>query len=488
MHYISKKRRVILALLILSISFVLTKESIPQTVQAAGSNWQDLGRQVLAPNDGWASAEGGTTGGSKAASDHIFTVTNRKQLLQALGSNGTSTGNGETSSTGSPSKPKGDTTPKIIFIKGVINGNEDANGKILTCADYATNGYSFDTYLKTYDPAVWGRTKVASGPVDQARDASSRKQASTVQIYIPSNTTIIGDQTGARVVGANFVLQGSENVIIRNIQFENAIDCFPQWDPTDLNPITGIVGAWNSNYDNISIFGGSKHIWIDHNSFTDAGKLDSQEPKYFGMIYEQHDGELDITKASDLITVSWNRFSEHDKTILIGSSDKSTSDDGKLRVTLHHNDFEHISERAPRVRYGQVHAYNDYNNEAANPTLEYALGVGVSSKIYAQSNYYILPTSFSAGNIIAGVFKGKTIHTTDDLVNNKPVDLLAAYNAAHSSAPLSADVGWTPTFHTQIDPARCVPILVPHNAGVSSSLTVLQISQAKISPTTCAAK
>lgn len=470
MHYISKKRRVIFALLILSISFVLTIESLPQTAQAAGSNWQDLGRQVLPPNDGWAAAAGGTAGGANATAAHIYTVTNHKELVQALG---------------------GSTTPKIIFIKGVIQGNEDDTGKLLTCADYATNGYSLTNYLKTYNPAVWGN-KTVTGSLEQARKASEKVQASHVRITIPSNTTIIGDQSGAQVIGANFMIQGVSNVIIRNITFENANDCFPQWSPTDLNPLTGALGAWNSEFDNISILGGSKHVWIDHNTFTDVGKLDSQEPIYFAREYQQHDGELDITKGADLVTVSWNQFSDHDKTMLIGSGDTVTSDAGKLRITLHHNEFTNILERAPRVRYGQVHLYNNYNNEITDrsftPSLgAYALGVGISSKIFAQNNYYLLPTGVTAATVIA-VFKGTTIHSEGDLVNNKPVNLLTAYNTAHPTTHLSANVDWTPTFHTQIDPVRCVPILVPHNAGVSNSITVLQISQATISPTTCTAK
>src|SRR5579883_1810847 len=52
---------------------------------AAGLPGRDPGRQVLPENDGWASADGGTTGGANAAADHVYVVTNRAQLVQALG-------------------------------------------------------------------------------------------------------------------------------------------------------------------------------------------------------------------------------------------------------------------------------------------------------------------------------------------------------------------------------------------------------------------
>jgi pectate lyase len=41
-----------------------------------------------APSDGWAAMAGGTTGGSTATSDQVYSVTNRLQLLSALASGG----------------------------------------------------------------------------------------------------------------------------------------------------------------------------------------------------------------------------------------------------------------------------------------------------------------------------------------------------------------------------------------------------------------
>lgn len=409
------------------------------------------GRQVLPENDGWASADGGTTGGANATPDQVYTVTNREQLVQALGGDNTGA----------------DATPKIIYIQGTINGNEDDSGNALTCDDYITGGYSLAAYLQTYDPAVWGRTTKPSGPLEDARHASEHNQAKRVQIFIPPNTTIIGVGPGARVLGANFMVSNVNNVIVRNIQFENAFDCFPQWDPTD-----GATGNWNSMFDNISILNNATHVWIDHDSFTDGSLPDSQEPLYFGREFEQHDGELDITKGADLVTVSWNRFMNHDKTMLIGSTDSPTFDVNKLRVTIHHNEFESTIQRLPRVRYGQVHVYNNFYDERANPDFLYALGVGVSSQTFEQNDYYIVPSDFAVGNII-GYFKGTAIHTENDIVNGTPTDLLAAYNAINTPT-LSGDVGWTPQFHLMIDPTPAVPALVQIFAGADRLITASQ--------------
>ena len=128
------------------------------------------------------------------------------------------------------------------------------------------------------------------------------------------------------------LLSQVENVILRNLRFSDAYDHFTAWDPLD-----GEAGEWNADYDNVSLRG-ARRVWVDHCEFDDGERPDHQERKVFGRPQQRHDGLLDIGSGSDLVTVSWNRFNGHDKTMLIGSSDKAAAlDAGKLRVTLHHN-------------------------------------------------------------------------------------------------------------------------------------------------------
>jgi pectate lyase len=84
--------------------------------------------------------------------------------------------------------------------------------------------------------------------------------------------------------------------------------------------------------------------------------------------------------------------------------------------------------------------------------------VGVQSGIYAQNNYFKLgPTP--AGNVIH-YWKGTAITATGNLVEPaKPLDLVAAYNAAHDP-DLIPDAGWTPTARTHVEPAWAVPPLI----------------------------
>lgn len=422
----------------------------PTTAPAAK---RDLGKETLAKNDGWASQGNGTLGGSAAPADHIYTVHNRKELIAALNDGA------YPPATAAPSDK-----PKIIYVDGTIDANVDDSGKALTCDDYARDKYTLKDYMAAFDPAVWGK-KVVSGTLETARVTSQKAQEERVRIKIGGNTTIVGLNEKATLRGAWFDVRGTaaapiSNVIIRNLNFQDTYDCFPQWDPTD-----GSDGNWNSQYDMISLRY-VDHAWVDHNSFMDKDTADSTAPTYFGRHFEMHDGELDITNAADLVTVSWNKFQNHDKTMLIGSSDSgatATGDKGKLRVTIHHNLFDHLGQRTPRVRFGQVHVYDNYFLITNNPKYGYTFGVGVESAIYAENNAFTTDASVAPGKII-GYYKGTAIYVAGTRLNDKDVDLLAAYNAANETK-LTADVGWKPALVLKVDPADQVAQAVESGAG-----------------------
>ncbi len=388
-------------------------------VMNANAGTVDLYHQTLAAEDGWASSGTGTTGGTKADAAHTFTVSTRAQLVKALGS-------------------ASDTKPRIIKVKGMIDANTDDSGKKLTCADYASGtGYSLSAYLKAYDPATYGRSKLPSGTQESARAAAYKKQAANVVFRVPSNTTIVGvPGTKAGLTGAMLQVQNVDNVIIRNLTFAATEDCFPQWDPTD-----GSDGNWNSGYDSVTLRGAT-HVWADHNTFTDAPHFDKANPKYFGREYQIHDGALDITKGSDLVTVSRNQFTNHDKTMLIGSSD--TDSVGKLRVSIHHNVWKGIGQRAPLARIGQIHIYNNhYDVTTLNGyASKYSINSRAKAQVVAENNHWTLPSGAKAAKVLSGDGTG-AIAGGGNMVNGKVTDLVAAYNAA-SSKDLKTTVNWTP--------------------------------------------
>ncbi|MFI9830446.1 polysaccharide lyase family 1 protein [Streptomyces sp. NPDC051913] len=403
----------------------------------AHADARDISRDTLPVNDGWASEGVGTTGGSAADAEHVYVVTDRTGLVAALDG--------------------GSATPKIIKIAGTVDANTDADGDHLSCADYATGGYSLKAYLAAYDPRTWGSAK-PSGPQEEARQASAAKQAERVTLTVGSNTTIVGLE-GAVLKGANLQVKNATNVVIRNLDSRDAYDCFPVWQPN-----TGGLGDWKTAYDNIWLTG-STHVWVDHVTLSDKGHPDEKEPTYFGRNHLRHDGLLDITNGSDLVTVSWSRFSGHDKAMLIGNSDSATGDRGRLRVTLHHNQFESVVQRAPRVRFGQVHVYNN-RYVVPGDDYRYSLGVSTESGVYAQNNAFTTLGRIEVADLVKS-WNGTALHDEGTLFNGFPVDLLPIYNAYNSGSErdLTADVGWTPTLHTKIDSAEAADREVARGAG-----------------------
>lgn len=407
---------------------------------------RSLGRQALPANDGWAAAGPGTTGGAAASADQVYVVDDRAGLIDALG------GDNATNRTND--------TPKIIYIRGTVNGFDGPDGTRLTCADLADPEYDFDEFLATYDPAVWGRVN-PSGPLEQARVRSVTNQTRHTQINVGSNTTIIGLRD-ATLENLTLMVDSANNVIVRNITFDDAYDCFPAWSPND-----GETGNWNSQYDQMSIRR-AENVWVDHNTFTDGDNPDSAQPVHFGRPLQVHDGSLDITHTASLVTVSYNKFTNHDKVMLIGSSNTVGPDLGRLNVTLHHNVFDGSLQRLPRIRFGQVDIYNNHY-KLYGDGFEYAIGVGVQAAPYLENNSFELAAGIATADLLydwgGTVVTEKGSWVAEGRRLPRPASLLDAYNAAHSPA-LGSDAGWTPTLrHGPVLPAVAVPVYTSLTAG-----------------------
>jgi pectate lyase len=162
-------------------------------------------------------------------------------------------------------------------------------------------------------------------------------------LRVASNKTVIGN-SGAVVSGCGLNVSNATNVIVRNLTFRN----------------------WGDDGVNVQY---STRVWIDHNTFTNGG-----------------DGALDIKRASDYVTVSWNRFHNHDKTMLLGHSDGNAAEDrGRLRVTYHHNWFDGTNQRHPRVRFGNpVHVYNNLYANIGN----YGVASTKEAGVLVEGNYF----------------------------------------------------------------------------------------------------
>jgi pectate lyase len=160
---------------------------------------------------------------------------------------------------------------------------------------------------------------------------------------VSSDKTIAGIGSDAGITNGGFHLDSVHNVIIQNLNFHRGND------------------------DNINVQMYSHHVWIHHNKFMSTA-----------------DGAVDIKHGASYITVSYNHFIGIYKLGLIGHNDVNADQDvGRLRITYHHNYFQNCRSRQPRVRYGEVHIFNNYYQNIGN----YGIGVGILSRIYSENNH-----------------------------------------------------------------------------------------------------
>lgn len=396
----------------------------------------DIARQVLPAGDGWAAAGAGTRGGADALPSDVHTVSTRAELLAAL-------------------QPHG--RPRIVKVRGRIDLASDDSGRSLSADDFRDPAFNWPDFERAYEPATWGK-KPPQGPLEEARKRSARRLVQHVTVRLPSRTTLIGVGADAQLHNGMLLLHKVQDVIVRNLRLSDAFDPFPAWDPRD-----NAQGEWNSDLDNLQLRG-AVSVWIDHCSFDDGQRLDTSGRSALGRRMQHHDGLLDITQQSNHITVSWNHFQAHDKTSLVGGSDGAVADAGLLKVTFHHNHWDRVKERAPRVRYGQVHLFNNLYTVTPNAPYSYSLGVGHRSAIFSEHNVWLTPAQVPVKRLVR-LHKGEAFFDRGSLHNGLPVDLLAALRAANPAATLSADVGWTPTLVRGLQPAAEVVEQVRIGAG-----------------------
>ncbi|RPJ09558.1 MAG: hypothetical protein EHM28_01160, partial [Spirochaetaceae bacterium] len=144
--------------------------------------------------------------------------------------------------------------------------------------------------------------------------------------------------------------------------------------------------------------------------------------------YCWYDGLLDITNGSNYVTVSFCNLHNNSKTSLVGSTDNHGPDEGTLKVTYHHNYIHDIGSRGPRVRFGQVHAYNNYYRRIS----DYALGIGDHAQIVSENNYF--------ENVIQPSRTYDHPGSTGYLADSGSV-----FKSCSNPIIIQAPVGWTPS-------------------------------------------
>lgn len=300
-----------------------------------------------------------------------------------------------------------------------------------------TGGYA--DVGQTITGGAGGETVVVTRGEDLKRYADSKPPliiyvSGTLKIndmdtHVRPNKTIIGLGTNALLEGGGLYLYKSTNVIIRNLTIKGSTD------------------------DNLGLLY-SANVWVDHCTLMNS-----------------KDGNMDIGRASDNITVSWCKFhyetpQDHALACLLGSSDAEVISSNKLHVTFHHNWFgENVRERMPSIRWGTVHLYNNYYNAPGN-------NYCVRTRLNAQSRI--------ENNVFENVKNPWEVYITDPTnaigrifaTNNLELNTTWEKSATNTKKGLSIvrivlgkDEVFTPPYSFTPDPTDKVKELVTKNAG-----------------------
>jgi pectate lyase len=122
-------------------------------------------------------------------------------------------------------------------------------------------------------------------------------------------------------------------------------------------------------------------------------------------------------------------------------------------VTFHHNWWgERILERMPRVRFGQVHVYNNYFGAPGN---NYAVRAGRGAQLLIESNYF--------DNI-------KNPHVFNNENDQKTANITVRNNVYNGGSGEKATGGGGKAFTSapyapKIEPAAGLPMLIRRCAG-----------------------
>ena len=286
----------------------------------------------------------------------------------------------------------------IIIIDGMIDMSEGKlweSGKTsMSTAPSALNSFVHSTVSTYSDYADWvDKYTAACSDTTEDGDSESTTKSSLydglwklnkaygnlIQITISKDgTTLIGKDENAGIRGGSIQISGKKNIIIRNLTIQDPCDPFPHHEEGD---------GYNAQWDGINIQGSSSNIWIDHCTFEDTLTL-AKTTNTTKEKWQIFDGLCDMKSSSTNITVSNCHFKNHDKTMLIGSSD-SDGDNSKRFVSLIGNYFENCGQRLPMVRNSTIHVLNNYYVTSGSPySSQSCVNARKNAIVYAENNYF----------------------------------------------------------------------------------------------------
>lgn len=148
--------------------------------------------------------------------------------------------------------------------------------------------------------------------------------------------------------------------------------------------------------------------------------------------------------------------------MLINSSNiPDPEDEGKLRVTYHHNWWaQNVDQRMPRVMYGEGHIYNNFYNSPGNSV---CVGFGSYGSVLLQNNYFKDVKNPHQFMYDVYAYAEASGNTYDNVSGAKDTGKKGSRDAAGNEGATANPV--KPPYSFSLDAASAVPDLVKRCAG-----------------------
>ncbi|MGW2952488.1 pectate lyase family protein [Streptomyces eurythermus] len=269
--------------------------------------------------------------------------------------------------------------------------------------------------------------KVSGGSCNTADGVIELKQV--------SNVTIVGVGSGAVFDQLGIHIRESRNIVIQNVTVKNVKK---SGSPT------------SNGGDAIGMESDVRNVWVDHATLEASGGES-----------EGFDGLFDMKDGTQYVTLSYSILRDSGRGGLIGSSE---SDVSNSYITFHHNLYENIDSRAPLLRGGTAHMYDNHyvglNKSGINSR------AGARAKV--ENNY------FEDSKDVLGTFYTDELgywqvagNTFDNVTWSSP----GTDNHPAGPNPQSTTTVAIPYAYT-LDPVGCVPGIVSQTAGAGKGLRV----------------
>lgn len=264
--------------------------------------------------------------------------------------------------------PKSDPTNNTNTAKGIISITDPVPGWASVAGGTTGGGTDLS---KAVTVSSMGELKSAANGSD--KKIILVKPGTYSGSFEPgANKSIIGIAPGVTIQGRIYISgSNKENIIVRNLAVRG-------------NYCSGDSACKNGD-DAVYVGNGAHHVWFDHCDIADG-----------------QDGNFDLTKASDYVTISWTKLwytkkKPHAQCSLVAGSNSETQSRGKLQITFMYCWWSsNIRGRQPRGRFGKIHSFCNYHKSGGN-----LHGIGREMSMIAENCYYDEPRKavfFSKGS------------------------------------------------------------------------------------------